>query len=230
MAISWKWPQIAQKWSTRQIWGCFQHLENFLSPGTQTVCSIDFGNSISFNPVRSGSCSSWQYCRTQLVLQLCQLHHLLTRSSLGDNLCRSSSVRLWSRRLIQSRARRRGRPARHLSASWRPYAGVGPARQVVGVGMDATTPRTHSVPVHSLPASLSLALRQAKVPSPLPPWASRAPHVLAAASCLTFERLRIRLEHLHLLHPSVGRDLPEVSDCWCKTDLQTQRANTRFKR
>jgi len=35
MAISWKWPQLAQKWPTRQFWGYFQHLENFLSLGSQ---------------------------------------------------------------------------------------------------------------------------------------------------------------------------------------------------
>jgi len=230
MVIAWKWSHLAQKWPTRQIWGCFQHLEKFSKSGDAAVCLIDFENFISLNPGRSGFCSSWQCYRTQLVLQLCQLHHLLTRFGLKVIHRRSCSITRWSRCLFQTRARRRGHPARHLSAICRPYAGVGPARQVVDVIMDATTPRTHSVPVHSLPASLSLALRQAKVPSPLPPWASRAPHVLAAASCLTFERLRIRLEHLHLLHPSVGRDLPEVSDCWCKTDLQTQRANTRFKR
>ena len=46
-------------------------------------------------------------------------------------------------------------PARHLSAIWRPYAGDGLARQVVGVVMDATTHRTQSALVHSLPVSLS---------------------------------------------------------------------------
>jgi len=108
-----------------------------------------------FNPGRSGSCSSWQCCRTQLVLQLCQLHHLLTRLGLEDNHRQSCSISRWSRCLIQSRARRRGRLARHLAAIWRPYASVGPTRQVVGVVMDATTPRTHSAPIHSLPSSLS---------------------------------------------------------------------------
>ena len=119
------------------------------------VCSIDFENLISLNPGRSGFCSSSQCCRTQLVLQLCQLHHLLTCFGLEVNHCWCRSVSRWSRGLIQSRARRRGRPVRHLAAIWCLYAGVGPARQVIGVVMDATTLRTRSAPVYSLPSSIS---------------------------------------------------------------------------
>ena len=130
MAISWKWSQIAQNCPTRQIWGCFQHLGNFLSPGAKTVCLIGFANSISPNPGWSGFCSSWQCCRTRLELQLCQLHHLLIRFGLGDNHCQSRSISRWSRGSIQSWAHRRGCPDRHLSARCRPYAGDGPARQL----------------------------------------------------------------------------------------------------
>ena len=119
------------------------------------VCLIDFGSFISLNPGRSGSCSSSQCCRTQLVLQLCQLHHLLIRLGLGDNPCQSSSVSRPSFGLNRSRARRRGRPARHLAAIWRPYAGVGPTHQVDDIIMDATTPQTHPALVHSLPSSIS---------------------------------------------------------------------------
>ena len=97
---------------------------------------------------------------TQLVIQLCQLHHLLIRLGLGDNHCQSSSISQSSFCLNRSRARRRGRPAQHLAAIWRPYGGVGPTHQVVDVVMDATTPRTHPALVHSLPSSLSQLRRR----------------------------------------------------------------------
>jgi len=48
-------------------------------------------------------------------------------------------------------------------------------------------------------------------PSPLPPRASRAPCALVSAPHLASERLQVCLDILHLLHPLVGRDLPEVS-------------------
>ena len=73
----------------------------------------------------------------------------------------------------------------------------------------------HGAP-HSLSAlpfsssALSRSLGR-KTPSPLPPRASPAPRALASASCFASERLQVRLELLHLLHPSVGRDLLEVS-------------------
>ena len=108
---------------------CSINFENFITLrlGTNPVCSIDFENFITLNPGRSSSCSSWQSCRSWLVLQLCQLRHLLTRSGLGANRRRSCSVSRWSRVSIQSWARRRGYPDRHLSARCRPYAGDGPA-------------------------------------------------------------------------------------------------------
>ena len=70
---------------------------------------------------------------------------------------------------------------------------------------------THPTPVHSLPSSLS-RLRQAEAPSPLSPRASQAPRALASTSRLASERLRVCFELLHLLHPLVGRNLPEVSE------------------
>ena len=77
----------------------------------------------------------------------------------------------------------------------------------------AWTPRrpalTRRRPLSSFP---SLALRLAETPSPLSPRASQAPRALASPSCFASERLQVRLELLHLLHPSVGQDLPEVSD------------------
>ena len=69
----------------------------------------------------------------------------------------------------------------------------------------------HSLSARPFSSFLSLALALAETPSPLPPRASPAPRALASASCFASERLQVRLELLHLLHPSVGRDLPEVS-------------------
>jgi len=73
----------------------------------------------------------------------------------------------------------------------------------------------HGAP-HSLSArpfsssSLSRSLWR-KTSSPLPPRALPALHALASVSRFASERLQVRLELLHLLHPLVGRDLPEVS-------------------
>jgi len=94
------------------------------------------------------------------VLQECQLHHLLIRHGLEDMQLQSSSTRLALQALMVSSARRRGRPAQHLAAIWRPYAGAGPTRQVVDAVMDATPPRTRPVPVHSLPPALSRLRRR----------------------------------------------------------------------
>ena len=63
--------------------------------------------------------------------------------------------------------------------------------------------------VHSLP--LSLATPTAETPSPLSPRAPRASRALVFAPRLSSECLQVCLELLHLLHPLVGRDLPEVS-------------------
>ena len=93
MAISWKWTQLAQNWLTRQNWGLFWHLAKFCQVLAPPVCLKFFGSSISFDPGRFGFCSCWQTCRTQLVLQDCQLHYLLIRHCLGVNLCQSSYVR-----------------------------------------------------------------------------------------------------------------------------------------
>ena len=101
----------------------------------------------------------------------------------------------------------------------RPYAGVAPIRQAIDAVMDATTPRTRQ---HSFTPSLSLsrATPTAETPLPLSPRAPRASHALIFVSHLTLERLQVRLELLHLLHPLVGRDLPEVSHilrvCHCQ--------------
>jgi len=157
---------LAQKGPTRQIWGCFQHLEKFSKSGIATVCSIDFRSLISRNRGRSGSCSSWQCCRTQLVLQLCQLHHLLIRCGLGDNRCRSHSFRRPSPWLNRSRARRRGRPAkeqwRHLAPVRRPW----PRSSAPSARMTSTaTPRTHWTRPFS-PPSRSLARNAAAASSP----------------------------------------------------------------
>ena len=70
----------------------------------------------------------------------------------------------------------------------------------------------HSLSARPLSSFLSLALRLAEMSLPLPPRALRAPRDLASASCFASERLQVRLKLLHLLHPSVGQDLPEVSD------------------
>jgi len=111
MGISWKWSHHAQK---------------VLAP---PVCLIKFGCFISLYPGWFGSCSSWQSCRTRLVLQLCQLHHLLIRHGLGVNHRRSSSVsrasQLWMDAVLVDVADRR----QHIGDIWRPYAVSGPARQ-----------------------------------------------------------------------------------------------------
>ena len=96
-------------------------------------------------------------------------------------------------------------PVRHLA----------PVRRALALLVSALawTPRRPALTQHPSILSLSLSRsRQAKAPSPLPPRASQAPRTLASASCRASERLQVRLELLHLLHPSVGRDLPEVSD------------------
>ena len=69
----------------------------------------------------------------------------------------------------------------------------------------------YSLSARPLSSFLSLALRRSKTPSPLPPRASPALHALASVSRFASECLQVRLELLHLLHPLVGRDLPEVS-------------------
>ena len=119
MAISWKWLHHAQKVFARQFWVLFWHLAKFGQVHAPPVCLIDFGSLISLDQGRFGSCSSSQWCRTQLVLQLCQLHHLLIRLGLGDNRRQSSSISRPSPCLNASQARRRGRPAsdqqRHLA-------------------------------------------------------------------------------------------------------------------
>jgi len=111
--------------------------------------------------------------------------------------------------LIRSRARRGGRPAQHLAAICRSYAGVGPSHQVVDAVMDATTPAlTQRSSILSLP--LSRATPTAETPSPLSPTALRALSTRVFVSHLASECLQVCIELLHLLHPLVGRDLPEV--------------------
>ena len=84
------------------------------------VCLIGFGNFISLHPGRFGLCSSRQTCRTQLVLQECQLHHLQIHHGLEVNQRQIGSVRQASRCLNGHRPRRCGRPAsvhrRHLAS------------------------------------------------------------------------------------------------------------------
>ena len=154
MAISWKWSQIAQKWPTRQIWGCFQHLENFLSPGCFAVCSIGFGNSISFNPGRSGLCSSWQSCRSHLALQVCQLHHLLIRSGLGDNHRPSRSVSRPMLCLNRFGPRRRGRPAAAQRRQLAPVRRSWPRLSALVTCMTSTASPAQSGRVHFAPPRL----------------------------------------------------------------------------
>ena len=189
MAISWKWTHLAQKWPTRQNWGCLQHLGKFSKSGDAAVCLIDFENFISFKPGWSSCCSSWQCCRTQLVLQFCQLHHLLTRSGLGVNHCQSSSIRQPSFCLNQSNG-----------DIWHPYVIPGPARQLPA---RACPPRRHpgrSGRIHSsLPRPLS--------PETRPQWAHRreltpaSSYALLAALLSTKPRPQLLHEPLSTLHP-----------------------------
>jgi len=160
MAISWKWTHHAQKVLSRQIWVLSSA---FLA---LTVCVIDFGNLISLNPSRSGFCSSRQCYRTQLVLQLCQLHHLLTRFGLEVNHRRSCSISWWSRCLIQSRARRRGRPVTGHRWHMAPVHHFWPRSLAPSACKASTaTPRTQWTRPLS-PSSRSLARKAAAVSSP----------------------------------------------------------------
>jgi len=205
MAISWKWSNLAQNWPTRQICGTFQHLGNFLSPGTKTVCSIGFENSISFNPGRSGFCSSLQCWRTRLELQLCQLRHPLIRLGLGDNYHRSRSVRQPSFSLNQSRARRRGRPAaefcRHLASVRRSW----PRSSAPSVRLSSTaTPRAKWTRPFALPRPLSPETRPQRAHlRELPPASLCA---LLAASQSTKLRPQLHREPLSTLHPLTRRE------------------------
>jgi len=111
--------------------------------GDAAVCLIDFENFISFKQGWSGSCSSWQCCRTQLVLQLCQLRHLLTRFGLEDNHRWSCSVRRSMPCLNRTRARRRGRPATELRRHLLPIRRSWPRSSAPSARMTATAmPRT----------------------------------------------------------------------------------------
>jgi len=96
------------------------------------VCLIDFGSFISFHPCRIGVFSTWQTCRTQLVIQECQLHHLLIRHGMEDNQHQSTSVslcfQLWMDIVPVDVADRRQR----FSDIWRPYTVSDPARQCWG--------------------------------------------------------------------------------------------------
>jgi len=146
--------------------GLFPHLEKFSKSGDATVCSIDFENLISLNPGRSGFCSSLQCCRTQLVLQLCRLHHLLIRFGLGVNRCRSRSVRQSSPWLNRSRARRRGRPATEPQRHLAPVRRSWPRSSAPSAHMTSTaTTRTQWARPLS-PSSRSLARKAAAASSP----------------------------------------------------------------
>jgi len=69
----------------------------------------------------------------------------------------------------------------------------------------------HSLSARPFFSFLSLALALAETSSPLPPRASPPLRALASASRFASKLLQVCLELLHLLHPSVGRDLSEVS-------------------
>jgi len=118
------------------------------------VCLIDFGSFISLDPGRFGSSSSRQSCRTQLVLQLCQLHHLQIHHGLGDNHHQIGSISRSSFCLNGHRARRRGRPASEQRRHLVPVRRLWPARQL---RMRACPPRRRperSGRVHFLSPSL----------------------------------------------------------------------------
>ena len=140
------------------LWAVLTLSKILLSPGATSL--PDRFWKISLYPSRFGLCSSWQTCRTRLVLQEYQLHHLLIHHGLEVIQRLSSSIRQAMQALMVSSARRRGRPAQHLAAIWRPYAGASPTRQVIDAVMDATTPRTRPAPIHSLPPSLSRLRRR----------------------------------------------------------------------
>jgi len=114
-----------------------------LSPGATSLLDRFWKLHISSSG-RFGLCSSWQTCRTRLVLQEYQQHHLKIHHGLEVNQRQSGTVTQASRFLNGRCPHRRGRPAQHQAAICRPYA-----------VMDATTPRTHPALVHSLPPSLS---------------------------------------------------------------------------
>jgi len=165
MAISWKWSH---------------HTQKVMAP---PICSIDFGSFISLNPGRSGSCSSWQSCRTRLVLQLCQLQHLLSRLGFGDNHCQSNSVSQSSFCLNESRARRRGRPAIEQRRHWAPVRHLWPQTSAPDIRMTSmATPRAKWMcPLP--PSSLCLARNAVAVESPSQAYSGeleRSPRCIAA--------------------------------------------------
>jgi len=154
----------------------------WLSPGAASLLDRFWELHIS-DPGWFGSCSSLQSCRTHLVLQLCQLHHLLIRRGLGDNHRQSSSVSRSSFCVNGRRARRRGRPAsgqrRHLA----PVRRLWPRSSAPNVRMTSTvTPRakwTRPFPLSRLSRARSAAAAES------PSWAhsvelERAPRCIAA--------------------------------------------------
>jgi hypothetical protein len=104
-------------------------LGKFSKSSARTVCSKEVWSFVSFHQGQIGSCSNWQSCRSRLVLQVCQLHHLLTRTGLRDNQWWSGSVSHWwqlgRRASVVDVADQRQR----LAAIWHSYVTVGPARQ-----------------------------------------------------------------------------------------------------
>jgi len=185
------------------------------------VCSIDFGNFIYLDPGRSGSCSSWQCCRTQLVLQLCQLRHLLICHGLGDNH-RSGYVSRALRCLNGSRARRRGRPATEQRRHLAPVHHLWPRSSAPNAAWPPRRQPGRSGHVHSL---LPLTLSQKTRPlqsrhRKLTPASSNA---LLAALLSTKTRPQICRDLLSNLHQQTRREtlrwadisnFPQIGSSW----------------
>jgi len=225
MAISWKWSHLAQKWPTRQIWGCFQHLRNFSKSGDAAVCLINFENFISFKPGRSGSSSSWQCCRTQLVLQLCQLHHLLTRFGLEVALS-DDQRRVWIGAELVDVADRR----QSFVDICRPYVALGPARQLPAHAWPPRRRPGRSGRVHSfLPLTLS--------PEKRPQWAhSGELNHAHAMFLLTKTHPQLHREPLSILHPLTRREtlgwadisnFPQIRSPWPSSPVNSMPSSLK---
>jgi len=239
MAISRKWSHHTQKVLARQFWVLFWHLAKFCKVLEPPVCLIDFRSFISLDPGRFCFCSSWQSCRTRLVLQLCQLHRLLIRHVLGVIHRRSHCVTRASHCLNGRRARRRGRPAsaqrRHLApvrrlwtrssasdarmtstatppSEWaRPFSPSHLSRAESSAAAESPS-RAHSSELERAPRCIAAHQNSAKAP----PWlALQPPPSSSPWNPLPSWELRRIAEHLHRAAMVDGEPLP-VAPPWGK--------------
>jgi len=187
----------------------FGHWEDFLSPLHDSVCLKVVWSFTYSHPGRFGSCSNWQSCRSHLVLQVCQLYHLLTHTSLEDNHRRSSSISWhWNthRELL----------ATSWPTSVSTQAPFGDRMSVLAPSVRPSTPSRMPCHRHSLSHSLSLSALSLTHSDggntiTIDTEHLRAPHVLFLASCLLSKCHQVCLELLSLVHHMAARDRHQVT-------------------